>query len=203
MTTPDEVREFHPTNGRVTGYLGLAACLGVAVVGVLTTPAHVALSVVLGAAAAAVLFWAALLRPQVRASSDELLMRTMFEDVSIPLAAIETAVVRRFLLVRAGGNKYICPAISRPLRKTVDVDMAFRRSPLRTPEVKGEHDIYYPDFVEEQIQRFAQEDRVRRGIEERSEEEYELGARVKRRPAWPEIGGLAVLVVAFVLSLVL
>ena len=42
----------------------------------------------------------------------------MLESVTIPLAAIDTVVVRRYLLVRSGGEKYICPAIGRSLRKT-------------------------------------------------------------------------------------
>ena len=57
--------------------------------------------------------------PGVAASTDELYMRTLFENVSIPLASIDTVLVRRYLLVAPGGRKYICPAISRSLRKTV------------------------------------------------------------------------------------
>ena len=202
MTPEEVVQRFHPTNGRVMGVLGLVVCLGIAAAAVMSAGAGTALSVVLGCAVSAVLFWAALLRPTVWASRDDLVMRTMFTDISIPLASIETAVVRRFLLVRAGGNRYICPAISRPLRKTVDSGMSFRRSPLQIPEVKGDHDVYYPDFVEEQIERLAREDRARRGIEARSEQEYELGGSVRRTPAWPEIAGVVVLGLAFVVSLV-
>ena len=55
--------------------------------------------------------------------------------------------------------------------------------------------------AEEQIQRFAQEDRVRRGIGERSEEEFELGSAASRTPAWPEIVGTAVLGIAFLVAL--
>jgi hypothetical protein len=198
----EEIHQFHPTNGRATGLLGLAVCLLVAIAAVVSASPRSAVTVVLGSAFFAMLVWAALLRPRVWAERDELVMRTMFENVSIPLAAIETAVVRRYLLVRAGGNRYICPAISRPLRKAVDADMSFRRSPLRAPEVKGEHDIYYPDFVEEQIERLARDDRARLGIEERSEEEYELGGRARRTPAWSEIAGVLVLGVAFLVALV-
>jgi hypothetical protein len=199
----EEIHRFHPTNGRVTGVLGLAVCLLVAVLTVIDASTRSAVTVVLGCLFFAALFWAALLRPRVWAEPDQrLVIQTMFTTISIPLAAIESAVVRRFLVVSAGGNRYICPAISRPLRKTVDADMSFRRSPLRTPEVKGEHDMYYPDFVEEQIERFAREDRLRRGIEERSEEEYELAGLATRTPAWPEIAGVVVLGVAFAVALV-
>ena len=50
--------------------------------------------------------------------------------------------------------------------------------------------------------RLADADRLRRGIEARSEEEYELGAQARRRWAWLEIGAVVVLGVAFVISLV-
>jgi len=75
------------------------------------------------------------------------------------------------------------------------------RSPL-VQDTGSQHDLAYPDFVEQQIQHLARNDRAARGIEERSEEEYELGSRTVRHTAWPEIIGLAVLGLAFVVSLV-
>jgi hypothetical protein len=176
-----------------------------------------AVSGTIGCVFAAVLVWAAMLRPRVTASATELRMRTMFEDVSIPLASIDTVVVRRYLLVRSGGNKYICPAISRSLRKTVrstikgndgqqmlapGLTTGSRTASIQT-DVKGEYDVDYPDFVEQEIGRLAGDDRARRGIQPRSEEEYELGGEVERRTAWPEIVALAVLGVAFLVSLFL
>ena len=59
----------------------------------------------------------------------------------------------------------------------------------------------YADFVETQIVHLADVDRAARGIEARSEEEYELGSQVVRRRAWPEIIAMAVLAVAFVVAL--
>lgn len=212
----EEVQRFRPTNGRATGYLGLGLCTFGVVVFATSGSSRLAVSGIIGCAFAAVLVWAAMLRPQVTASASELRMRTMFEDVTIPLASIDTVVVRRYLLVRSGGNKYICPAISRSLRKTVRAEMKAgggqqllapgvttgenRASSLQT-DVKGQYDIDYPDFVEQQIVRLAGDDRARRGIEPRSEEEYDLGGEVERRTAWLEIIVLAVLGVAFVVSL--
>jgi hypothetical protein len=126
-------------------------------------------------------------------------------------------LVRRFLVVRSGGRKYICPAISRSLRKTVRSELKWSggggnmllpgvtadgggRSTLK--QDAGAHDLAYPDFVEQQIQQLARNHRSARGIEERSEEEYELGCQTVRRTAWPEIIGLAVLGLALVVSLV-
>ena len=56
--------------------------------------------------------------------------------------------------------------------------------------------------MEQRIAHLAADDRARRGIAERSEEEYELGSQVVRRPAWLEIAVLAVLAVALVVALV-
>ncbi len=213
----EEVQTFRPTNGRVIGVLGLAPVRrrGRAVRGVRLRPRR-------GPRAC----W----RARSRASScgarcfapasprrpTDLRIRTLSESVSIPLAGIDTIVVRRYLLVRAGGKKYICPAISRPLRKTVRTELKWKGSPqllspglqmndtfssLETQDPKTGHEIAYPDFVETQISTLADTARARRGIAPRSEQEYELGSQVVRRRAWPEIGGLAVLGAAFVVAL--
>ncbi len=212
----EEVHTFRATNGRVMGVLGLLLCALVAVLFAVSGSAHVAVPGMLASAFAAVLVWSALLRPRVAASADELRVRTLFESVSIPLAAIDTVVVRRYLLVRAGGKKYICPAISRPLRKTVRSELKWKGSPqllapgllvsdtlgsVETQDPTTAHEIAYPDFVETQISSMADTARARRGIAARSEEEYALGSQVARRMAWPELGGLVVLGAAFVIAL--
>ena len=210
-----ELQRFRPTNGRFTGVLGLLLCGSVGAGFVLYEPPRGALIGVIACAFVAVLMWMALLRPSVSASDTELRLRTLFENVSIPLASVDTVVVRRYLLVRSGGQKYICPAISRSLRKTVRTEMKWRggASPLSIgpsperlgglhTEVQDQYELSYPDFVEQRITHLAANDRARRGIEERSEEEYELGSQVVRRTAWLELGALAVLAVAFVVVLV-
>jgi hypothetical protein len=212
-----EIERFRATNGRVMGTLGLLMCAFVAVVLVVTEPPAVAVPGVLGCLFVAVLIWLALLRPRVTATRSELHLRTLFESVRIPLASIDTAVVGRYLLVRSGGERYICPAISRPLRKTVKRDLNWSGGTLMQPgasldklgevsgvrtEVEDQHDLAYPDFVEQRILALADNDRARRGIEARSEEEYELGSQVERRTAWPELGMLAALGVAFLVTLV-
>ncbi len=211
----EELQRFRPTNGRFMGALGLVLCAFVAAVFVLYESPHVAVPGVLGCACGAVLVWLAMLRPSVAASPTELRLRTLFENVSIPIASIDTVVVRRYLLVRAGGQKYICPAISRPLRKTVRTEMRWGGQQFMAPGLSEEslsggtlqtqvdrNELSYPDFVEQRIGQLAANDRARRGIEERSEEEYELGSEVVRRVAWLEIGALGVFAVAFVVALV-
>jgi hypothetical protein len=172
---------------------------------------------VLACVLVAELVWMALLRPSVTATASELRMRTMFESISIPLASIDAAVVRRYLLVRAGGRRYICPAISRPLRKTIRAEMKWSGQSGLQPglsldrlseatgeslqtQLKSEQDLVYADFVEQRIAALAANDRARRGIEERSEEEYALGSQVVRRIAWLELAILAALLVATVLT---
>jgi hypothetical protein len=210
----DELERFRPTNGRLTGVLGLLLCAFVGVVLVVYEPAATAVPGVLGCAFAAVFIWVVMLRPSVAASSAELRLRTLFETVSIPIASVDTVVVRRYLLVRAGGRKYLCPAISRPLRKTVRTEMKWGGHQFLQPGVSEErlggvqtevsrYELAYPDFVEQRIAQLAARDRARRGIEERSEEEYELGSQVVHRKAWLELGLLAVLAVAFVVALVI
>jgi hypothetical protein len=214
----EELQRFRPTNGRVMGLLGIVLCGALAAVFVTSAPASTAVPATLACAFAALLVWAAMLRPTVAATSEELRIRTMFETVEIPLASIETVLVRRFLVVRSGGRKYICPAISRSLRKTVRSELKWSggggnmllpgvtadgggRSTLK--QDAGAHDLAYPDFVEQRIEQLAADDRARRGIEARSEEEYELGSQVVHRKAWLELGLLAVLAVAFVVALVI
>jgi hypothetical protein len=219
QVTP-EVHRFRATNGRLTGVVGLLVCLGLGVVFAVSGSSHTAVPGVVACAFAAVLVWLAMLRPSVSATDDELRMRTLFETVSIPMASIETVVVRRYLLVRSGGVKYICPAISRSLRKTVRSELKWRPNQLMMPGAANleerfgepqpdgvrtgvqEHDLAYADFVEQRIGHLAAGDRARRGIEERSEEEYELGSQVVRRVAWPELAVLSVLAVAFILALI-
>jgi hypothetical protein len=208
------IQRLRPNNGRAMGVLGLLLCVFVGVLLVVSEPPSVAVPGVLACLVAAVLVWMALLRPSVAVSETDLYLRTLFESVRIPLASVETVVVGRFLLVRSGGQKYICPAISRPLRRTVRKEMKWSGQSALQPgaalerlgdglqtEVKEEHEIGYADFVEQRILGLAANDRARRGIEERSEAEYELGAEVVRRTAWLELGVLAVLTVAFVVTL--
>jgi hypothetical protein len=215
-----EIQRFRPNNGRIIGVIGLLLCAIVAVVLVVTESAQVAVPGVIGCALVAGLVWMAVLRPSVAATASELRLRTMFESLSIPLASIDTVVVRRYLQVRSGGRRYICPAISRPLRKTIRAEMKWSGQSGLQPgvsldrlseatgenlqtQLKSEQDLVYADFVEQRIAALAANDRARRGIGERSEEEYALGSRVVRRPAWLELGVLVGLAVALVVALVI
>lgn len=208
---------FTASNGRVTGVLGLLTAAFIAVMFVISAPARIAVPGVIACLFAAVVLWGAMLRPGVSATADDLLMRTLFESVTIPLAGIDTVLVRRYLLVRAGGSKYVCPAIGRSLRKTVRSEMKWSggaqvlspgaaitkdSSVIAASQVKRKGEIDYADFVEQRIVHLAASARAARGIEERSEEEYELGSQAVRRTFWPVVVALVVLGLAFVVALV-
>lgn len=213
----EEVHRFRASNGRVLGVLGVVVCVVVAGALVLSEPTHVVVPGVLACGFALALVWMAMLLPSVSATDSDLHLRNLFESVSIPLASIDTVTVRRYLLVRSGGKRYICPAISRSLRKSVRAEMKWRAQPMMSasnvldrigagpdgaPDAARGQDLAYADFVEQRIQQLASYDRARRGIEERSEEEYDLGSHVVRRVHWLELVLLAVLGVAFVVALV-
>jgi hypothetical protein len=209
-----EIERFRPTNGRVMGTLGMLMCAFVGGLLIATEPPHVAVPGVLACLFVAGLVWVALIRPSVAATETDLHLRNLFESVRIPLASVDTVLVRRYLLVRSGGQKYICPAISRPLRKTMRNEMKWSGQQLMGPgvsaerlgavqtDVKDEPELAYPDFVEQRITALAANDRARRGIGERSEEEYELGSQVVRRIAWVELVALAVLAVGCAVTLI-
>ena len=212
----EDVQTFRTTSGRLRASSVWSCARASAPSFVMTEHPAVAVPGVLGCAFAGVLVWASLLRPRVAATSEDLKMRTLFEKVDIPLASIDTVLVRRYLVVRAGGVKYICPAIGRSLRKTVRTEMKWQgNTQMLSPglqagdkiavqtDLKSPKQVDYADFVESEIVRLADQDRLRRGIEARSEEEYELGGHAVRRRAWLEIGALVVLGVAFVVSLVI
>lgn len=214
--TTDDVQTFTATSGRVTGILGLLTAAFIAVMFVISSPAHVAVPGVLACAFVAVLIWGAMLRPDVSVVADDLRLRNVFDTVTIPLAGIDTVMVRRYLVVRAGGTKYVCPAIGRSLRRTVRSEMKWSggsqllapgaaivndSSVIAASQVKRDGEIDYPDFVEQRIQHLAGAARATRGIEERSEEEYELGRQSERRTYWPLVTVLALLAAAFVVAL--
>lgn len=213
----DETIRFRQTNGRVMGILGLLLCAAAAFGFAVSGSAGGAVSGILGSVLAGILIWASMLRPGVWAKGDTLHLRTLFENVAIPLASIESAEVRRYLLVRSGGTSYICPAVSRSLRKMVRSKMKWtgggtnlggtndisQRMGAMATQATHDHDLSYADFVEQRIASLAADDRARRGIEPRSEAEYELGSEVVRRPAWGVIGAIAVVALAFVLSLLI
>ena len=197
------MQTFKPTTGHVTGWAGLAVCL--LVVGVVVTSEQhvVGLRVALGAVLVAVLVWVALLRPRATAYDDTLVLRGMVSDTTLPLARIDTAVVRHVLVVWVGEDRYTCSSIARSTRSMVKPRSPGALSVLgvqqaddrmgavgQSGDIGGSGD--YATFVETRIEDLARSAR-RDGKD---------GPEVQRRWARVEIGALAVAGLAFVLSLV-
>lgn len=188
----EPVERFHPTSGRIMGTIALVLATAVVVIGVLDREHGFPLPVVLGAVVFGILVWAAMLRPRVWATSDDLVMRNMLNTAHIPLAAIERVAVRQVLAVSAGERRFVSPAIGRSLRQTLKSN---RRGTQQTAVES------YPVFVEERISQLADDARTQRGVRRFSEEQVALGADVRTTWAWPEIVGLVGFGVAFLVSL--
>ena len=171
------VEDFRPNSGRITGVLGLAMCCGVVLLGVAEMDEGFPPAVVWAAMFAAVLFWAATLRPRVRVTASDLRMRNMLTTISIPLAAIEQLVVRQVLSVRVGERRYVSSGVGKSWRQAMRSDR---------PRKEGET-VPYPVLVEERLNQLAEEARARQGIAVMSDEQLALADGVRREWAWPEI----------------
>ena len=211
------IEHFTPTGGRVTGVLGVLLAVAVLVTGAVR-PGEVIAPVMVAAALGGVISWAALLRPRVSVGPETLHLRNMLETVQIPLAGIDEIAVRQVLAVRVGEKKYVCPGIGRKLRKMVrgagssptplflpDVpaSMPDALGPSRRSRSEATTSVDYADHVEARLRELMQDARQRHGVTRYSDEALALAARVRRLPAWPEIGALAVGFVAFVLTIAL
>ena len=121
-----------------------------------------------GAVAFGALVWSSMLRPRVWATESDLVMRNMLDTVRIPLAAIESVVVRQVLAVGAGDARYVSPAIGHTLRQTFKASHGAPRKPATES---------YPVFVEERICQLAEDARARLGVRRYSDEQVALAER--------------------------
>jgi len=186
---PAKVQQFHATNGRVSGYIGLG-CAAVILAFALAAhdpgmPLGIAILAVLGA----LLVWAIVLRPAVWTTERHLVMRNMFHTDIIPLRSIERVVVAQVLAVFADGRRFVSAAIGYSTRQSVKNRTGTRSGRAAPPTALDTYQV----FVEERLNHLAQDDRER----------YADGETAPRRTfAWPEMGGVVVLVLAFVVWLV-
>jgi hypothetical protein len=211
----EPVERFRPTGGVLSGVLALAFVAAIVVVGAVNLAAGFPLPFVTAALVLGVLVWAAMLRPRVWATADELVLRNMLSTAFIPLAAIEQVVVRQVLAVSAGGRRYVSPAIGKPRGRSSgwgrrDAAVApfgtvhGRGRELPTGGFVGDRrqEPPYADFVADRISHLAEGARARRGIARRSPEQQALAADVRLTRAWPEITALALASLLFLASLV-
>lgn len=191
--TTEPVERFQPTSGRILGGIALVGVLAIVVIGVVDRDHGFPAPVVAGALVFGVLVWAAMLRPRVWATREHLVMRNMLHTVSIPLAAIETVVVRQVLAVSAGDDRFVSPAVGKSWRQALRSNKEAKRATATQS---------YPVFVEERISQLAEDARAQQGVRRFSDEQVALAADVRREWAWPEIAALAACVVALVVTLV-
>ena len=189
------MERFRPTSGRIVGTVGVLIAAAVVVIGIVDREHGFSLPVVFAALFLGILAWAAMLRPGLWATQDELVMRNMLETVHIPLGAIEQIAVRQVLAVSAGEQRYLSPAVGRSRRQAIRAN--------RPSDAAADPAESYPAFVEERISRLAEDARARQGIALLSDEQLELARGVRRQRAWPEIAGLVAAAVGFVVSLIL
>jgi len=221
---PAREEDFRPTSGRGVGVLGLAALAAVGALDVLDAGVSLAPWGWALVALGAVLLWAALLRPRIWVGQGDLVLRTMLETVRIPLAAVESVVVRQVLAVSAGGKRYVCPALGQTRRSLVRAES--RTSGVSrggigsffgvgslgdgSPDAHDEtaaraHEralgVDYSTYVRSRLEDLTGRARLEARVRPGSEAQRDLAAGVRREPAWPEIAALAVSAVAVVVPL--
>lgn len=202
----DAARSFRPTSGTVVGWVGIVVVV-VAVVDVLVDGHTLSgIRFALGAAIFGLLVWCFLLRPRVVIRSADLELRNPFGSWHVPLAGVRRVVVRAITRVYTDEGRFEGIAVGRPVRslargrrtqrQTIGVPglgathRTMPAEPARRP--KGDLDAdMTADFVVEQI--LAAADRARAAAP--------APGTPTRTWAWLELGLLAVLVAALVVSL--
>jgi hypothetical protein len=181
----DYSEKFPPTSGRVMGVLAVLLCLGVMVLAILDDDEGFGPAVAWGAAFAAIVSYAALLRPAVRVEQGTLVLRNMLDTNVVPLAAVEEVAVRQVLAVRADEKRFVSPAIGHSFMRTI------------RPRVSrdGQLEISYPDYVRDRILSLSDGARRRHGNADLPPVRHEW--------AWPEIAGLVVTGLGCLLSIIL
>lgn len=182
MPAQDEARvdtQWFHASGRFTGLLAELMALLVIVFGLIEgTP----VAVVLGAVLFGLLAYVAMLRPRIGIRGQRLVLRDMIATQELPLASIDSARVGRYFRASVDGKDYTSSAITRSLRQ------AMRRRPGQSLAETGGN---YVDLVEEQVQS---------SIEIAQASGWERGP-VTRTWAWTEIGLIAAVAIAFVVTL--
>jgi hypothetical protein len=193
----DEVVErFHPTSGRVTGWLALLLAGVVVLAGLVYLddgfpPWVAAAGVLLG-----VLAWAAMLRPALWATHEHLVLRNLAETVHVRLAAVEEMAVRQVLVVRAADRRWVSTVVGRSWRKAITA----RRTP-GSGEAVPQEGMPYADFVENRLHELVGDARTAAGVRAGSQEQLALPDAVRRERAWLPLGLVALSALVLVVAL--
>jgi hypothetical protein len=105
------VERFPSTSGRVPGLICHATAAIVLVLAIKPLETGTPLGVAIVACFGALVTWVVMLRPAVWVTEQDLLLHNMVTTVRIPLAAIDKVVIAQVLVITAGGNRYVSPAI--------------------------------------------------------------------------------------------
>jgi hypothetical protein len=177
------VEKFPPTSGRVMGVLAVGLSVAVMLYALFDGDEGFEAPVAWGAAFAAIMSYAALLRPAVRVERDELVLRNMVDTHHIPLAAIDEVAVRQVMAVRADEKRYVSPAIGH----------SFMRTMRPKVERDGERSFTYQEYVRDRLLDLADGARKRlAGAEAPSP---------TRVWAVPEIAGLVITAIGLVVTI--
>lgn len=184
------VDRFHPTNGRFSGFVGLACAAIVLGLCVAAWDAGRPLGVGILACLGAVLVWVTLLRPALWATEHHLVMRNMFHTDHVPLGSIGRVAVGQVLAITSHDKRYVSPVVGYTARQSLKARAAGPSTRSKPPSPVDDYQV----FVEQRIAHLAQEHRDRFGATDRP---------VRRTFAWPEIVAVVVLVAAFAVWLAL
>lgn len=203
------VERFHPTSGRVVGYLSVAVIAGLLLYVAVNVHSVTGLRLAAGLVFLGVLIWVTQLRPRAIAYPDTLLLQNSLRDATVPLALVDGVSVRRMLTVWVGEERYVCIGIGSSLRKMVKSksrgpsvmlgwDKLESYTEESTPLRPDQTAMSYATFVETRIGALV-EDAKRRAASG--------GGTTDQQPnetwAWPELIALVVTGVALGVSLLL
>ena len=191
------VERFHPTSGRVTGWLTVLLAAAVVVSGVAYRGEGFPVWVSGGAMLLGVLAWAAMLRPALWVTGEHLVMRNLAETVHIRLAAVEELAVRQVLAVRAADRRWVSTVVGRSWRKAAQT----RHRP--SGEGGPQEGMPYADFVEQRLYELVDSARTAAGVRSGSPDQLALPDAVRRERAWLPIGLLAASAAVVLVSLFL
>ncbi len=195
------VERFHPTSGRVTGWMTVVLAAVLVVAGVAYADEGFPLWVTAAGLLVGILAWAAMLRPALWATHEHLVMRNLTETVHVRLAAIEEMAVRQVLAVRAADRRFVSTVVGRTWRKTLQ--SRHRPGGIDTGEVVAPTEgMHYADFVENRLYDLVDKARKRADVRAGSREQLAMPDAVRREPAWLPLGLIALAVVALVVALV-
>ncbi len=196
----DEVVErFHPTSGRVTGWLTVVLAGVVVLAGLVYLDEGFPPWLTAAAALLGVLAWAAMLRPALWATHEHLVMRNLAETLHVRLAAVEEMAVRQVLVVRAGDRRWVSTVVGRPWRKAITA----RGTPGASGDAVPQEGMPYADFVENRLYELVDSARREAGVRPGSPEQLALPDPVRRERAWLPLALIVVAVLVLAVSLVM